>query len=136
LAEKRAKVSKGLAEKARIRRAMELKMRGLSDKAISETMVEEKFHFVSERTINRILNDPENVNDASTLEVLEKQQLEDITRADVGLRLKWRADLIAKRRPPPKTEVEIKTTQPIRVVFDAGLATKEKKAEDADSKSA
>jgi len=92
-----------IAQRARLDKALELKLRGLSDIEIAARMKEDGYEYCSPRTINRILHE---VPEERVLEELKRQQLRDITTADVPLRLKWRAHILDKMMPQ---KIEAKT---------------------------
>ena len=103
-----------ISAKARLDRAIDLKCRGLTDLEISDHMKGEGYRWVSERTINKILNE---VPEERVVEELKRQQLRTITTADVALQLKYRDRLlekmIAKRVEQVgsfKQEIDVKQT--------------------------
>ena len=85
-----------ISSKARLDRAIDLKCRGLTDREISDHMKEEGYQWVSERTINKILN---TVPEERVVEELKRLQLRTITTADVPLQLKYRDRLLEKMMP-------------------------------------
>ena len=105
-----------ISKQARLTRILNLKMRGLRVSAITKIMTDEGFK-VSDRTIQRILVSHSAKDMADEL---MHQQLEDLTRADVPLRLKWRADLL-KWLSPPENKLELTGNLPLQIVFDEGL---------------
>jgi len=114
-------------------RALNLKMRGLNYKEISEKMVEEGFKKISERTVQRILS-PSIVSNEEIANELIAIQLRDITVADVGQRLKYRQELIEVYRPP-QTRMELSGPASIEVVFDSGMKSNAKPTTEAKPES-
>lgn len=88
--------NKKISSKARLDRAIDLKCKGLTDREISDRMKEEGYRWVSERTINKILN---TVPESRVVEKLKRIQLRTIKTADVTLQLKYRDSLLSSNRP-------------------------------------
>ena len=105
-----------ISAKARLDRAIDLKCRGLTDKEISDHMKEEGYQWVSERTINKILNE---VPEERVVEELKRLQLRSITTADVALQLKYRDKLLEKMMPR-RVEQTLDGSSEIRVVIEDG----------------
>jgi hypothetical protein len=82
-----------ISKDARLTRTINLKMLGLTDAQISKIMENEGYKHVSERTINRLLN---NVDPQIIREELLIKQLRDINSADVKTRLKYRDKILSK----------------------------------------
>ena len=105
-----------ISKQARLARILSLKMRGLRVASITKMMRDEGFK-VSDRTIQRILVSH---SAKEMADELVYQQLEDLTRADVPLRLKWRADLL-KWLSPPENKLELTGNLPLQIVFSDGM---------------
>jgi hypothetical protein len=106
-----------LSKSSKLTRALTLKMRGLTVASISKLMADEGFIKVSERTLNRLLA---STTAEQMADELIHQQLEDITRADVPIRLKYR-DKMIERYKPSQNKIELTGNLPLQIVFSDGM---------------
>jgi hypothetical protein len=112
---------------------VELKLRGLSTQQIAKVLAERGYLKARIHTIDRIWQHYHEENPKEVITELERQQLQDITTADPGLRLKYR-HLMLERYSPTASKVELSGLAPINVVFSEKMKSVPKPDEPSPNK--